>query len=262
MSEKAPQKLPISVFIIACNEEDRISESIKSVCDWVNEVIVVDSGSTDKTVSISKSLGAKVFEKDWPGYGPQKRFAEEQCQNKWVINLDADEVISSELAVEIQKLFRSEPSPKIAFKLKIKDVYPHQQKPCRFPYTYKVVRLYHLDQGRYSESQIHDRVIFKKDTNYITLKGSVYHKSIRSLSNLIAKANSYTDLQATVFSSQERKISNFRLIFEFPFSFLFAYLNRGNILRGRYGLLLSYHYAYIRLMRVAKIWEKQVIQKG
>lgn len=261
MPEKTSQKLPISVFIIACNEEDRIPESIKSVCDWVNEVIVVDSGSTDKTISVSKSLGAKVFERDWPGYGPQKRFAEEQCQNKWVINLDADEVISPELSVEIQELFRSEPTQEKAFKLKIKDVYPHQRRPCRFPYTYKVVRLYHLDQGRYSESQIHDRVIFKKNTKYVTLKESVYHKSIRSLSNLIIKANSYTDLQAAVFSSQGRQISNFRFIFEFPFSFLFSYLNRGNILRGRYGLLLSYHYAYIRFMRIAKIWEKQIISR-
>src|SRR3989338_527272 len=259
MPQKISQKLPLSVFIIAQDEEDRIPACIKSVVDWVSEVIVVDSGSQDQTVSVSKSLGARVIEKDWPGYGPQKRFAEEQCRNKWVLNLDADESISPELALEIQKVFHTLPPKNKAFKLKIKDVYPHQKKPGFWPYIYQVVRLYHLDQGRYSKSPIHDRILLKNGTEYITLKGDVYHKSIRSLSHLIEKANVYTNLQATVFINQGKKVSLFRLAFEFPLSFLFGYFTRGNILRGRYGLILAYHYAYIRFMRLAKLWEKQVI---
>jgi glycosyltransferase involved in cell wall biosynthesis len=257
MAAKTPDKLPISVFIIACDEEDRITSTIESVRDWVADVIVVDSGSTDQTVARAQASGAKVIEKDWPGYGPQKRFAEEQCQHKWVLNLDADEVISPELKSEIQEIFRTNPPAHMAYKLKIQDVYPHETSPGKRAYTHRVVRLYNLDQGRYSDSPIHDRVIFQEGTQYTTLSGSVHHRSIRNLSHMIAKTNGYTDLQAEVFSKQGRRISPSRMAFEFVTSFFTAYIKRGHIFRGWYGLILSHHYAYIRFMRIAKMWEKQ-----
>ena len=85
--------LPISVTIIAQDEADRIGMAIASVRDWVDEVVVVDSGSTDGTPEIAQSLGARVIHHDWPGYGQQKRFAEDQAQNDWILNIDADERI-------------------------------------------------------------------------------------------------------------------------------------------------------------------------
>jgi glycosyltransferase involved in cell wall biosynthesis len=98
-------KLPISVFIIAKNEADRINKPILSVIDWVDEVIVIDSGSTDGTQELAKTLGAKVIYNEWQGYGQQKIFGEKQCRNKWLLNIDADEEISPELAEEIQEIF-------------------------------------------------------------------------------------------------------------------------------------------------------------
>ena len=261
MPHKMEQKLPISVFIIARDEEDRIVRAINSVRDWVDEIIVVDSGSIDNTVKVSEDLGAKVIAKDWPGYGPQKRFAEEQCRHKWVLNLDADEEISPALSAEIRELFQTQPPVTTAYKLKIQDVYPHQTEPGMFPYTYRVVRLYNLDQGRYSDSPIHDRVVFNKPTDYVTLKGRVNHYSIRSLSQMISKINRYTDLQADVYTSGGRKVSGLRLVYEYPFSFFKAYIVRGHILRGLYGLVLANHYAYTRFMRIAKMWEKQLGKK-
>ncbi|MEP2437055.1 MAG: glycosyltransferase, partial [Roseibium sp.] len=79
--------LPISVFIIAKDEADRIGRTITSVRDWVDEVIVIDSGSSDGTVAVAEQLGARVLENAWPGYGPQKRFGEDQCRNDWLLNL-------------------------------------------------------------------------------------------------------------------------------------------------------------------------------
>ncbi|MBP6985461.1 MAG: glycosyltransferase family 2 protein [Alphaproteobacteria bacterium] len=250
-------KQPISAFIITKNEEDRIARAVNSVINWVDEVIVVDSGSTDNTISIAKSCGAIVIEKDWPGYGPQKRFAEEQCKNRWVLNIDADEEITTNLAKEIQGLFTPRPPAGSAYILKIRDVYPHQQKPSRFAYTYRVVRLYNLDDGRYSNSPIHDRVEFDTNTRIYTLKNDIHQRSIRSLSHLNAKNNTYTDLQAEIFYQKGRQISAWRLIVEFPISFLNAYIRRGHFLRGSYGFILSMQYAYTRFMRVAKIIEKK-----
>ena len=105
IDKKLPQKLPISVFIIAKNEADRIATTIGSVREWVDEVIVIDGGSTDETIAVAKENGAKVEYNQWAGYGLQKRFGEDLCQNNWLLNLDADEEISQELAQEIQELF-------------------------------------------------------------------------------------------------------------------------------------------------------------
>ena len=87
-------KLPLSVFIIAVNEADRIALTINSVRDWADEVIVIDSGSTDDTVAVAESHGARVVFNEWNGYGPQKVFGETLCRNDWLLNLDADEEVT------------------------------------------------------------------------------------------------------------------------------------------------------------------------
>ena len=86
--------LPISCFIIAKNEEDRIGKAILSVKDFVEEIIVIDSGSKDDTEMIVTNLNASIIFNEWQGFGPQKRFGEDQCKNDWVLNIDADEYLS------------------------------------------------------------------------------------------------------------------------------------------------------------------------
>ncbi len=98
-------KLPISAFIIAQDEEDRIGRAIESVRTWTAEVIVVDSGSRDRTRAVAAELGASVVEHAWPGYGLQKRFAEDLCSSEWLFNLDADEEVTETLEREIRALF-------------------------------------------------------------------------------------------------------------------------------------------------------------
>ena len=98
-------KPPISVFIITKNEADRIIPIINAIKDIADEILVIDSGSTDKTVEIASGLGAKVVYNQWVGYGPQKVFGENLCHNNWILNIDADEEVSEELALEIKHLF-------------------------------------------------------------------------------------------------------------------------------------------------------------
>src|SRR3954463_10532396 len=97
--------LPISIFIIAQNEADRIGDTIRAVRGLSDDVVVIDSGSTDGTQAAAEALGARVIYNPWPGYGPQKRFAEDQCRHKWMLNLDADEVTPPGLFQEIIALF-------------------------------------------------------------------------------------------------------------------------------------------------------------
>src|SRR4051794_12037765 len=94
--------IPVSVTIITLNEEANIAKAIQSV-QWASETIIVDSGSTDKTVEIAKACGAKVLYRPWTGYGQQKNFAQEQASHDWVLNIDADETVGPDLASEIQE---------------------------------------------------------------------------------------------------------------------------------------------------------------
>ena len=111
-------KLPISVFIITKNEEDRVARAIKSVIDWVDEVLVIDSGSTDNTVELAKTLGAKTSFHEWHGYGIQKRHGESLCKNDWIFNVDADEEVLPSLRDAITQLFKENRFPHAAYRVK------------------------------------------------------------------------------------------------------------------------------------------------
>lgn len=104
------KRLPISVFITTKNEGDRLPKAINSVSEWVDEILVVDSGNEDDTVQVATDLGAdKVIFNQWRGYGPQKVFAEQRCHNNWVLSIDADKEISQLLRDEIITTFETHP---------------------------------------------------------------------------------------------------------------------------------------------------------
>ncbi|MDN3718133.1 glycosyltransferase family 2 protein [Roseibium salinum] len=152
-------RLPLSAFIIARNEADRIARPIESVRGWVDEVVVIDSGSTDGTIAVAERLGAKVVHNEWAGYGPQKRFGEDQCRNDWLLNLDADEEVTPELAAEIRAKF-ADGSYREAdgWRIMIRDMYAHENAPAPWAYGYHQIRLYDRRQGRFSDSIVHDTV--------------------------------------------------------------------------------------------------------
>ena len=115
---------PLSIFIIAQNEADRIGRTIEAARGLSDDIVLVDSGSTDGTQALAEALGARVIFNAWPGYGQQKRFAEEQCRHDWLLNLDADEVVPPDLAAEISALFAAGTPPKDAYKVRIAEIFP------------------------------------------------------------------------------------------------------------------------------------------
>lgn len=249
-------KLPVSVFIIAVNEGDRIGRTIESVQGWVDEIVVIDSGSTDDTVKVSESLGARVIHHAWPGYGPQKRFGEEQCRNDWVLNLDADEVVSVKLKEEIVALFAGGHPPHAGYRFDIVEMIPGERVPSRFAHIINVIRLYDRRCGRFSNSTVHDTVQMEKGT-VGELSNIVEHRSSRSLTHSIEKLNRYSTMQAENMIQRGVKPAFFclRLLAEFPISFLKAYLLRRYFLKGTYGFINAMNYAFSRFARLAKYWE-------
>lgn len=250
-------QLPISIFIIAHNEADRLPRVLEAVAGLSDDVLVVDSGSTDGTQQVAADLGARVVHNDWNGYGPQKRFAEELCRHNWLLNLDADEVMPPELVAEVRALFdRGEPA-RDAYELRIAEVFPGEGRSHSLAYTLAPVRLYRKDRGRYNASPVHDRVDLEAGATVGRLKGTIQHFSVRSLGDQLMKLNNYTNQQADDLVARDVKVPVWRLLFEFPAAFFKAYVLRRHFVRGIYGFMTAMNFAFYRWLRVAKAIERQ-----
>lgn len=253
---------PLSIFIITRDEADRIARTIEAVRALSDDILVVDSGSTDGTQAIAEGLGARVVFNPWPGYGPQKRFAEDLCRHDWLLNLDADEVVPANLATEIAELFSQGQPAADAYKLRIAEIFPGEPAPHRFAYALSPVRLYRKAKGRYSPSPVHDRVDLAPDARIARLKGTVHHYSVRSLGEQMDKLNGYSDAQADDLDQRNATLSVFRLVAEFPANFIKAYIGRRHALRGVYGFMTAMNYAFYRYLRVAKHWERRLQRRA
>jgi glycosyltransferase involved in cell wall biosynthesis len=251
------QKIPISVFIIAQNEADRIPPAIRSVIDWVDEVIVIDGGSEDDTVEVSENLGARVEYKKWEGYGPQKAYGESLCRNQWILNVDADEEITDSLRDEIIALFTDGTPRYSAYKLPILPLYGFQSKGHAWTAHCKPVRLFDKNVCCFKSGFVHDSVIVPKDVDVGTFRGVVNHKSFRSLVHHVDKVNSHSTMQAEVLKESGRR-TNFLTMFILPFfAFWKSYLLRREFVNGIDGVLTSHMYAFQRFIRYAKLRERE-----
>jgi glycosyltransferase involved in cell wall biosynthesis len=259
-----PHKLPISVFIIAKNEADRIHLPILSTRDWADEIIVIDSGSTDGTMEVAQKLGAdKVVFNEWRGYGPQKVYGETLCRNEWLLNLDADEAVSPELAAELQQLFAAGTPPVALYAIDNVLVFPFETKPRRFaPHGY-FVRLYDRRSAGFKDSTVHDSIVAKgAELPQIRLQHAIHHSSFRSYRHMIEKMNFYTDMQAQDLFKRGAKIPAWRLVLEAPMMFCKAYFGRGYWRFGTEGVVHGVFYAFARTMRLAKLRELQKIAQN
>ncbi len=252
---------PLSVFIIALNEADRIGRTIEAVRAVADDVVVVDSGSTDGTQEVARALGARVVHNPWPGYGEQKRVGEDQCRHDWVLNVDADEVASPALAAEIAALLAGDP-PADAYRITIAELFPGERRPHRFAHRLAPVRLYRRSRFRYSPSPVHDRVVLTRGARVGRLRGELHHYSVRSLGDEIAKLNRYSDLQVRDMEARGLAVPLARIYVEFLGAFLKAYFFRRHFLRGGYGFLIAMNYAFWRHLRMAKYYERRRTMRG
>lgn len=242
--------VPLSCTIITKNEADRIVACINAVKGLADEILVVDSGSDDGTIDLATSLGAHVVHHDWNGYGPQKRFAEQTATHDWILNLDADEVMTPELGDEIRRLLLAEPSLP-GYRMRILNIYPRQSKPRLWADYHNYVRLYDRRKVQFRESAVHDTVD-TKDHPVGQLGGTVMHFSARSHAHIRRKLDAYTDLQARVMKKPTWEILA-RLPLEYPGVFLRYYLGRRHFTGGLDGIYASHIAAEARVKRLLKM---------
>jgi glycosyltransferase involved in cell wall biosynthesis len=257
---RVPAPPPLSVFVITKNEADRVGRTLEAVRGLSDDILVVDSGSTDGTQAVAAAAGARVIEHPFAGYGPQKRHAETLCRHDWLLNIDADEVIPPDLAAEIAALFAKGEPVAEAYRIRIAEIFPGEGAPHPLAYALSPVRLYRRDKGSYNPSPVHDRVDLVPGTRVAKLRGTIHHFSVRSLGDQMNKLNRYTDALVDDLMARGEKLSMFRLIAEFPANFIKAYVIRRHFLRGAYGFMTAMNFAFYRYLRVAKHLEAKRLQ--
>ncbi len=178
--------MSLSVVIIALNEERNLPRCLASV-KWANEIIVVDSGSTDRTRQISKESGAKVFDIKWQGFGQAKGYGLSQATSEWILSIDADEEVSPELSREIQDIMKSNPSSDGYYMPRKTMFLGRWIYHCGW-YPDGVLRLFRRSKGKFDTSVVHEKVILDGRTG--DLKGELLHYSYPDLDHYFRKFNS------------------------------------------------------------------------
>ncbi len=249
----------VSVYIVTLNEEKRLEKTLRAAKQIADEIVVIDSGSEDKTQQIAEENGAVFVYHKWKNISSQKHFGQEQCKNDWVLSLDADEVLSPELIAEIREQMQNPQAD--AYKLKICDMLPGDEKPRRFAKTYNLVRLYNRKHSNMPDDLTNDRVITGENIKVQQLINRVYHYSYISLTQTWFKLNMYTDELVKTAVEQGRYYTPLRLYTEFPRQFFCYYFIKRYFLYGRCGFWMATTYAYFRFLKIAKWFEWKAINK-
>ena len=228
----------LSVAIIACNEAHRIARCLQSVA-FADQVVVLDSGSTDDTVTIARSLGADVeVTPDWPGFGPQKNRALARCRYRWVLSIDADEQISDALAAEILRVLRAAPAEATVagYWLRRSSRYCGQVIRHGLWGNDRVLRLFERQRGRFTDARVHESLVCDGETR--VLEGILVHDSVDSPEDARSKARRYAFLGAEALRARGRG-GSLQGGVHAGWSFVRGYLLRAGFLDGRFGLTLA-----------------------
>jgi glycosyltransferase involved in cell wall biosynthesis len=241
----------LTVTVITLNEADRIEACLESVA-WADEIIVVDSGSTDGTPDLARNRRARVIVRDWPGYAAQKNFAAGEAAHNWILSLDADERVTSHLGEEIRKTLATDPMPagfrmpRVTWHLgrwiRTTDWYPDFQ-----------LRLYDRRRARWTERRVHESV--SADGPVGQLKHDLEHYAYRDLAHHHRTMERYTMLAAEEMRAAGRRADAFDLVVH-PFAaFLRNYVLRVGVLDGLPGFTVSIMNAYYVFLKFARLRE-------
>ena len=255
-------KLPISATIITLNEEKNIKACLESL-NWVDEIIVVDSLSADQTKPLAESMGAMVIDQAFLGHVKQKQLAVDSCNHDWVICLDADERVTTELRDEISALFSEIQSEDI-----LANGYTVPRKSFHLGrwimhggwYPDRNIRLFNRKFGHWGGVDPHDKIQVSGEVQH--LKGALEHYVFKDLKHNVDTNNFYSGISADIFFNEGKKPSLLKLLFK-PFGkFIETYIVKRGFLDGLPGFIISVGAAYSMFLKFAKLWERHLIEKN
>jgi glycosyltransferase involved in cell wall biosynthesis len=246
----------ISAVIITYNEEKNIEDAIRSV-SWADEVLVVDSESTDRTREIAESLGASVRINPWPGFSLQKQLAADHAANDWVFSLDADERVSDRLKAEIGRV-RENGATAEGYKIPRLSYYMGRAIKHGGWYPDLQLRLFDRRKGKWNGAVIHESVQMETGANVQKLSGDILHYSVESAEHhnrMIAER--YAPLGAQRMYEMGRRSSPLKAVFASWFAFIRAYFLKAGFLDGFAGFCIAYFSAHHAFMKHLKLIELQ-----
>ena len=258
LSEYTPSVSKLTVTVITYNEGAHIAAALDSVA-WADEVIVVDSHSTDDTLEIARSRATRVETRDWPGYGPQKNYAADTASHDWILSIDADERVTPALAQEIRRVMAGDLAeqgyyvPRVSHYLgrwiRSTDWYPDFH-----------LRLYHRRHARWSERAVHESVQLTGRTR--RLRSELLHYPYRDMSEHLAKIDRYTTLIAEQWRAEGRRATALHALVYPRLAFFRNFVLRRGFRDGRIGFVISMLNSYYVFLKYAKLIELQGASPG
>ncbi len=244
-------KILVSAVIIAFNEADRVQATLNSL-QFCEEILVIDSGSTDGTQAICENAGAKVVQHKFEGYGLQNRFGGEQAKFDWILSIDADEVLTEDLQQEIISIFQSKPKES-GFYIPRTLVFMGKKFFAGSEHKQLQLKLYNRNFGGYNDAIIHESIEITGSLG--KLKGELLHYSYRSLSHYFEKFNNYTSRSADTLAKKGKRVQGWYIIMRFPLAFIQQYWLSGNFLMGVQGFIWALLSAMYPVVKYAKRYE-------
>ncbi|HEY6249385.1 MAG TPA: glycosyltransferase family 2 protein [Candidatus Angelobacter sp.] len=247
--------MSLSICIITLNEEANIGRTLESVKDIADEIIVVDSGSTDSTVPIAQSYGAKVFVEAWKGFALQKNSCLDKAGSDWILSLDADEEVSPELAASIKSVLQSGTPELDAYTMNRRNLYLGRWIKHAGYYPDRKMRLVRRELAEFEIRAVHEDM--KKLPRMGHVEGDLIHHAYPRLEGFIEHANRYSSLGAGMVVA-ERKVgfSFINIVLRPLVRFIYMYFFRLGFLDGREGLLVLMTHASYVSWKYAKAWEQ------
>jgi glycosyltransferase involved in cell wall biosynthesis len=250
--------MKISATIITFNEQSNIKAACESVA-WADEVVVVDSNSTDQTRELAEACGARVITNAWPGFGAQKQFAVEQARHEWIFSLDADERVSDELRNSIQSL-RSANESDLADGYEIARRTYYQQRWIRGGgwYPDRQLRLFKKSKGRWKERHIHESVMMNPGARVGKLAGDLLHYTSQNAAHhhrMIGER--YAPLAALQMFEDGRRTSVLGVASAGPAAFIRSLILKGGLRDGFAGFTIASFAAHHAFLKHLMLWEKQ-----
>ncbi len=253
--ETAPPRPPISAYVRTLNEERMIGAVVAAALDVAREVIVVDSGSTDRTREIATAAGARVIDQPWLGNGAQKRVGEHAAAHDWVLDLDADEILSDALIASIRALFAEGEPPLSVYRLTLVTVPPVGPVWENFALDPRA-KLYDRRRHSIPDHKAWDQLQLGADVAVGALEGGLMHHSFRDFEQYVAKWNRVSTVRAAETKLRSLRALKLRMLFGPPFYFARHYFLRGLWRAGFYGFAIARAVSFGRFMRDVKQYER------
>ncbi|MBQ3437459.1 MAG: glycosyltransferase family 2 protein [Fusobacterium sp.] len=245
--------MSLSVAIITLNEEKNLSRTLESVKDIADEIVIVDSGSTDKTEEIAKRYGAKFYTQKWLGYGLQRNKAIDLSSSEWILNIDADEEISKELAEKIKEIKDCKDSIYDVYQINFLSVcFGKKIKYGGWSNTYRI-RLFRKKNGKFNENAVHEEFITNSEVKNID--EYIFHHSYSDLEDYFTKFNKYTTLGAIEYYKKKKRAGFISIVLNPFYKFLRMYIFRLGFLDGLEGFLLAVTSSLYTMVKYYKLRE-------